>query len=102
MAAPNALNIMEAFAARNKDRPPPHSDLRFDASGNFLPAPGNTIVCHVVEGSRTQQSLIAFREALMALPFADHFTFTPVASLLNLRRRGSSKRLPRQLESSNG
>jgi hypothetical protein len=55
-----------------------------------------------VEGSRTQQSLIAFREALMALPFADHFTFTPVASLLNLRRRGSSQRLPRQLESSNG
>ena len=102
MAAPNALNIMEAFAARNKDRPPPHSGLRFDASGNFLPEPGNTIVCHVVEGSRTQQSLIAFREALMALPFADHFTFTPVASLLNLRRRGSSKRLPRQLESSNG
>jgi len=68
MAAPNAMDMMEAFAARNNDGPPPHSGLPFDVSGNFLPEPGNTIVCHVVESSRTQQSLIAFREALMACP----------------------------------
>jgi hypothetical protein len=54
---------------------------RFDESGRFLPERGNTIVNHLVSGSKTEQVLIEIRQSLMALPHAHHFAFTPVSSL---------------------
>jgi hypothetical protein len=53
---------------------------RFNAQGQFLPEHGNTIVAQVTAGSPTEAALIDLREALMAMPFADHFAFTAVQS----------------------
>ncbi len=71
----------EHFAETGKDRPPRHLNVRFDAAGTFLPQAGNTVVCHVVDGSATQQAIVRTREALMALPNGNHFAHTPVSSL---------------------
>lgn len=58
----------------------PRLGSRFDAFGRFLPEHGNTIVAQVTAGSATEAALIDLRHAMMALPYADHFAFTPVAS----------------------
>lgn len=74
-----------AFDWQNSVSPPDgtpnrHLGTRFDASGRFLPEAGNTVVAQVVPGSATEAALIWLRGALMALPCADHFAFTEVAS----------------------
>jgi len=61
--------------------PPPHFGTRFDLSGKFQYEPGNTIVCHVVHGSETQDVMVAARDMYLAMPEASQFTFTPVSSL---------------------
>lgn len=61
--------------------PPPHFGIRFDKAGKFQYEPGNTIVCHVVHGSHTQDIMIAARDQYLAMPEAPQFTFTPVSSL---------------------
>lgn len=58
----------------------PRLGIRFDATGRFLPEKGNTVVAQVVPGSPTETALIGLRAALQALPEADHFAFTEVAS----------------------
>lgn len=58
----------------------PHLNVRFDASGRFLPEHGNTVVAQVVPGSPTETALIGLRAALQALPHAKHFAFTAVES----------------------
>lgn len=70
----------ENFTETGKVAPPRYLDIRFDMSGKFLPTPGNTVVCHVVEGSRTQAALERVRQALIELPCGDHFAYTPVSS----------------------
>lgn len=69
------------FISTGKDAPPRHLGTRYDRAGNFLHEPGNTFVSHVVDGSDSQKALIEVRERLRALPYARHFTFTPVSSL---------------------
>lgn len=53
---------------------------RFNADGRFLPEHGNTVVAQVTAGSATEAALMDLRHSLMALPHADHFAFTDVAS----------------------
>lgn len=60
--------------------PNPRLGSRFTAEGQFLPEHGNTVVAQVTAGSATEAALIDLRSALMALPYADHFAFTPIQS----------------------
>ena len=69
------------FSAEKATAPTRHLGIRYNDSGTFLPEPGNTIVCHLVEGSATQRVLTDVRTRLMALPEADKFAFTPTSSL---------------------
>lgn len=70
----------ETFTEIGKAAPPRYLGIRFDMSGRFLPTPGNTVVSHVVAGSRTQAALERVRQALIDLPHGDRFAYTPVSS----------------------
>ncbi len=61
--------------------PPAHLGTRYDASGNFLLEPGNTVVSHLVEGSASEAAIIKVRERMLAMPDADRLAFTPISSL---------------------
>jgi hypothetical protein len=69
------------YSKSRHPEPPPHFGTRFNASGDFQYEPGNTIVCHVVEGSRTQDVLIDTRARFLAMPEAKQLAFTPISSL---------------------
>ena len=69
------------FLASRLDVPPPRLGIRYDASGNFLPEAGNTILCHLLRRSGSEAAVLAVRERLMQLPGADGLAFTPAASL---------------------
>ncbi len=60
---------------------PSHFGSRYDASGRFLPERGNTVVCHLVEGSETQKALVDARARFLAMPEAAMLAFTPTTSL---------------------
>jgi len=70
----------EHFTETGKSAPPRYLNVRFDANGNFLPMPGNTVVSHVMRGSKTEEALKRVRQALIDLPFGDRFAYTPVSS----------------------
>lgn len=70
----------EYFTETGKTAPPRRLNIRYDAEGRFLREPGNTIVCHVVPGSRTASALGRVSEGLMALPYGDRFAYTPPSS----------------------
>ncbi|MEP9372936.1 DUF1868 domain-containing protein [Mesorhizobium sp. KR1-2] len=70
-----------AYSRTRNSAPPPHLGTRYRKTGGFLPEPGNTIVCHVTKGSRTQDVLIEAREKFLAMPEAPQFVFTPITSL---------------------
>lgn len=65
---------------RNPDVPS-HFGRRYDASGRFLPERGNTVVCHLVEGSETYKALVDARARFLAMPEAAMLAFTPTTSL---------------------
>jgi hypothetical protein len=67
--------------ASRLDVPPPRLGIRYDAAGNFLPEPGNTIVCHLERRSASEAAVLAVRERLMQLPGAECLAFAPAASL---------------------
>ncbi|WP_420407069.1 DUF1868 domain-containing protein [Hoeflea sp.] len=69
-----------AFCGEGQDPSPAMLGTRFDRRGNFLPEPGNTVVCHVPHGSRTQAAMVEVRNRLQALDTGGHFTWTPVSS----------------------
>ncbi len=81
MQQSDVRSLLTDMTGTNGAARPRHFATRFDASGHFLPDPGNTVVLHVVPGSTTERALIEVRRRLMALPYAHHFTFTPVPSL---------------------
>ncbi|WP_181177619.1 DUF1868 domain-containing protein [Mesorhizobium sp. B4-1-1] len=60
---------------------PIHLGTRYDMSGNFLLEPGNTVVCHLVEGSPSEAAVIEVRERIRTMPDADRLAFTPISSL---------------------
>lgn len=70
-----------AYSRGRNATPPPHLGTRYLRAGGFLPEPGNTIVCHVTKGSPTQDVLVEAREKFLAMPEAQQFVFTPIASL---------------------
>lgn len=69
------------YAKSLHPEPPRHFGTRYDRSGVFLREPGNTIVCHVAEGSQTQRAIVAARRKYLAMPEAEQFVFTPISSL---------------------
>lgn len=69
------------YSATHKLVPPKHLGTRYDASGTFLREPGNTVVCHLVEGSPSQQAIIEARKSFLEMPEASQFAFTPISSL---------------------
>ena len=75
--SPNLLT----YSAAHNSIPPSHLGTRYDATGTFLREPGNTVVCHLVEGSQSQQAIIEARESFLAMPEASQFAFTPISSL---------------------
>lgn len=70
-----------AFSRSRHPEPPRHLGTRYDTSGTFLHEPGNTVVCHLVEGSETQLALAEARERYLAMPEAGQLAFTPLSSL---------------------
>jgi hypothetical protein len=69
------------YSKTHNPTPPVHLGTRYRKIGGFLPESGNTIVCHPVRGSKTQQVLIDAREKYLAMPEAPQFLFTPITSL---------------------
>ena len=67
--------------ASRMDVPPPRLGIRYDADGNFLPEPGNTIVSHLERRSASEAAVLQVRERLLTLPGADCLAFTPAPSL---------------------
>ena len=69
------------YSAIHNPALPRHLGTRYDATGTFLREPGNTVVCHLIEGSPSQQAIIQARERFLAMPEASQFAFTPISSL---------------------
>lgn len=72
---------LAGFFEGTNPTPPVHLGTRYDTSGDFLPEPGNTVVCHLVEGSSSEAAILDVRERMRAMPDADRLAFTPVSSL---------------------
>lgn len=72
---------LAAYAASENRLPPRHLGRRYDRSGRFLPEPGNTVVCHLMDGSPSHKAVLACREGMKTLPSADRLTFTVPSSL---------------------
>jgi hypothetical protein len=77
----NSLHSIDTFTRSSNRHPPRHLGTRYDASGHFLPEPGNTVVCHLVPGSASEQAVLKARSTLMGLPGASRLAFTPTHSL---------------------
>lgn len=72
--------LLDYSETHNPD-PPKHLGTRYDESGTFLREPGNTVVCHLVEGSASQRAIVDARQRLLKMPQASQFAFTPIPSL---------------------
>jgi hypothetical protein len=72
---------LAGFFAGTNPTPPLHLGRRYDTAGNFLTEPGNTVVCHLVNGSPSEAVVVEVRERMRAMPDADRLAFTPVSSL---------------------
>ncbi|RWE53683.1 DUF1868 domain-containing protein [Mesorhizobium sp.] len=72
---------LAGFFEGTNPTPPVHLGRRYDTSGNFLNEPGNTVVCHLVNGSASEAAVVELRERMRAMPDADRLAFTPISSL---------------------
>jgi hypothetical protein len=78
---PIDLPTLAQHFGRQPDRVPPrHLGTRYNQAGVFQPEAGNTVVCHVAEGSATQQALADARLVFQGMADAARLAFTPVAS----------------------
>ncbi|MGV8853226.1 MAG: DUF1868 domain-containing protein [Devosia sp.] len=68
------------FGRGQNPAPPRHLGTRYDRAGAFQPEAGNTVVCHVEEGSATQQALVDARRQFATMADAANLALTPVAS----------------------
>jgi len=80
MALPISPHLAR-YATSHNDQPPLHLGTRYNTSGQFLPEPGNTVVCHLEPGSETQAALIDVRNRFLDRADSDRLAFTPVESL---------------------
>ncbi|MBN8952730.1 MULTISPECIES: DUF1868 domain-containing protein [unclassified Rhizobium] len=69
------------YAKSLHPEPPRHLGTRYDRAGIFQYEPGNTVVCHLTEGSQTEQAIVAARQRYLDMPEASQFAFTPISSL---------------------
>ena len=76
----DTATLASHFGRDHQTLPPRHLGTRYDGTGVFQPEPGNTVVCHVVAGSATQQALADARQLFQAMPDARKLALTPVAS----------------------
>lgn len=74
-------STLSGFSRNANAAPPRHRGTRYSTDGVFLPEPGNTVVSHVVAGSRSQSALLKVRDRFMAMPEAGQFAFTAASSL---------------------
>ena len=72
---------LAGFFEGTNPTPPVHVGTRYDTAGNFLIEPGNTVVCHLVNGSPSEAAVIEVRERMRAMPDANRLAFTPISSL---------------------
>ncbi|TPL04147.1 MULTISPECIES: DUF1868 domain-containing protein [unclassified Mesorhizobium] len=72
---------LAGFFEGTNPKSPTHLGTRYDAAGNFLLEHGNTVVCHLVEGSPSEAAIIEARKRMLAMPDADRLAFTPISSL---------------------
>jgi len=72
---------LNRYSAATQKEPPRHFGRRYDRTGAFLSEPGNTVVCHLVEGSPSQQAVLEIRRRMQAQSDAGRLAFTPVSSL---------------------
>ncbi|MGQ3076621.1 MAG: DUF1868 domain-containing protein [Allorhizobium sp.] len=61
--------------------PIPHHGIRYDTTGRFLTERGNTVVCHLVEGSESAAAILEARTRYTTMPGADKLAFTAPSSL---------------------
>jgi hypothetical protein len=82
MSLDDLLPHLRPYSRTLDTSPLHHLGRRYDATGAFLPEPGNTIVCHLLKGSASERAVVAARQSLMDLPEArENLAFTPVPSL---------------------
>ncbi len=81
MAALQTRKYLEELVDTDKDRQPRHFGTRYNEAGQFVTERGNTVVCHVREGSVSQKALLDVRNRLMQSRYAGHFAFTAPSSL---------------------
>ncbi|MBO3760952.1 DUF1868 domain-containing protein [Ciceribacter sp. L1K22] len=72
---------LQTYARKSNAAPPRHFGTRYDASGTFLPEPGNTVVCHLMPGTETERALADARQRYLDMPEARQLAFTPLSSL---------------------
>ncbi|WP_293719562.1 DUF1868 domain-containing protein [Stappia sp.] len=84
-ASPSPVSVspeLRPFSESLNPAPLRHLGRRHDAAGTFLPEPGNTVVCHLVEGSASHAAVLEARAALLDLPEArERLAATPASSL---------------------
>lgn len=81
---PDHLHIpdhLQLASRRLNPGPIPHLGSRYNTSGVFLAEHGNTVVCHLVEGSETEAAIHAARQRFLDMPGADKLAFTAQSSL---------------------
>ncbi len=70
------------FSSRSLNPGPiPHHGIRYDTTGRFLTERGNTVVCHLVEGSESAAAILEARTRYTSMPGADKLAFTAQSSL---------------------
>jgi hypothetical protein len=67
---------LQAFSRSQHSAPPRHLGQRYNQDGIFLPERGNTVVCHLQDGSDTERVLRAARQRYLAMPEARQLAFT--------------------------
>ncbi|THF53834.1 DUF1868 domain-containing protein [Allorhizobium terrae] len=75
------LPALVPFSETEGAGPSRHLGIRFNQDGKFLPEPGNTIVCHLTNGSPSCQAIRNARSRYMTMPEADRLAFTAESSL---------------------
>lgn len=81
MSSTLSHSLLSGYAASVQTQPPRHLGHRYDRSGTFLNEPGNTVVCHLVEGSPSQAAVLEVRRRMQVMPDAGRLAFTPASSL---------------------
>lgn len=72
---------LDRLSRSNRTDAPRYLGSRYDATGTFLPDPGNTVVCHLVEDTATEAALLEARQRIFEHDEGRKFAFTAPESL---------------------